>query len=305
MNALKRQLSNLKFKFLITLSAIALQAKSQNYNSSQYMNNLTPVNAAYSLLSENGSITTTLKKQWMNLPGSPSTFTFEAQLPIESIGGAVGITASDSQLAIEHLSELNAFFAKSIQLTDNYRLGVAMNAGIRKYAANYSNLDATDPLFASNINQGLPNVGFSIMLYSNRFYVGLSMPEYSLKSLGTASIDDSYYLNNHYNFTAAYLLELSQGIIFKPAALITYVKNAPVMSDFSGTFYFKQSFGMGLDLRSNNKMAGILSVAFDSFRMGYSYQFGVSANNLGGSNFSMQELSLTYNFGHTSRNNLL
>ncbi|MGF7082765.1 PorP/SprF family type IX secretion system membrane protein [Mucilaginibacter sp. UYCu711] len=285
------------YLILITLVTFGQVQAQDYYSSSQYMNNLTPINSAYSLLSENGSITSTIKKQWINLPGSPTTFTFNAQIPIESINSATGLTVMDSQLAVEELTEVNAFYAKSVQLSQNYRLGVAINAGIRRYVANYSSLDSSDPLFVNDVRKNQPNVGFCIMLYTNNFYVGLSMPEFSIKSLGSASIDDKLYFKNRYNFTAACLLNISQGIDFKPAGLFTYVSGSPIMSEVSGTFFFNRVLGMGLDLKSNNKLAGILSVGLAKFSVGYSYQFGVASNNLGGTNFSTHEIALSYNFG--------
>jgi type IX secretion system PorP/SprF family membrane protein len=306
MRNILQNLAVLKFTLLVAIIVITHETRAQVYNSSQYMNNLTPVNAAYSLLREGGSLTTSIKKQWINLPGSPTNFNLEAQTTIPSMGAATGITISDYSLAIEHLTEVNAFVAKSIQLSEKYKLGVAINAGIKRYVANYSSIDSTDPLFVNDINQNSPNVGFSVMLYSDNFYVGLSMPKFSIKSLGTASIDNPYYLKNHYNIAAACLLDISQGVVFKPSALITYVSGAPIKSDLAGTFYFNRAIGMGMNYRSNSKMSGMLSFVFNSFKVGYSYQFGAISSNLGGSGFSTHELALTYNFGgRSSKDNLL
>lgn len=294
-------------QILIILSTV-VNAHGQDYlSSSQYMNNLTPINAAYSLLANNGSITSSLKKQWNNLPGSPTTWTFNAQLPLESINGSTGLFLMDSQLAIEHLTEVNAFFAKSAQLSQNLHLGVAINAGIRKYVANYSSLDnSNDPLFINDVRQTQPNVGFSVILYNNSFYLGVSMPQFSIKSLGTASIDDINYFKNRYTVSAACLLEISKGIEFKPAGLFTYINGTPVIYQVSGTFYFNRQVGLGLDVRSNNKAASILSLGMDNFRIGYSYQFGLATNNLNVSNFSNHEISISYYFGrHMSEHSIL
>lgn len=294
-------------QILIFLSVIK-DAQGQDYlSSSQYIDNLTPINAAYSLLNNNGLITNSLKKQWNNLPGSPTTWTFSAQLPLESITGSTGLFLMDSQFAVEHLTEVNAFFAKSAQLSENLHLGVAINAGIRKYVANYSSLDnSNDPLFINDVRQNQPNVGFSVLLYSNNFYLGLSMPQFSIKSLGTASVDDVNYFKNRYNISAACILNVSKGVQFKPAGVFTYINGTPLLYQVSGTFYFNRLLGMGLDIRSNNRAASILSMGMDNFRINYSYQFGLATSNFNVSNFSNHEISISYYFGkHFNEHNIL
>src|SRR5471030_1870392 len=130
------------FCFLLFASGASAQ---QFFSYSQYMNNLTPLNPAYSLLDNNGSINALVRKQWVGIPGAPTTYIFNANLPLESIGASAGLIAMDDQFAVEHLTEINAYFAKSVRLTENDYLSVSINAGLMRYMANYSSLDPSDP----------------------------------------------------------------------------------------------------------------------------------------------------------------
>jgi type IX secretion system PorP/SprF family membrane protein len=297
------------FSFLLLafsfFSPCGAQAQ-QFFTYSQYMNNLTPLNPAYSLLDNNGSINALVRKQWVGIPGAPTTFVFNANLPLESIGASSGLIAMDDQFAVEHLTEINAYFAKSVRLTASDYLAVSLNAGIRRYVANYSNLDPGDPAFNDNLDETKPNLGFGVLLYSDKYYLGVAVPELTVRSLGTGSIIDNNYFRNHYNFSAAYLIDVAEDIDFKPAGLLTYTRGVPVIADVSGTFYLKKMIGFGLDYRSNNEIAGIMSVSLDVFKFGYSYQFGTASDNIGGISFATQELTLTYRFGrHLSEHRLL
>jgi type IX secretion system PorP/SprF family membrane protein len=283
----------LAFSFF-SLSRVKAQ---QFFSYSQYMNNLTPLNPAYSVLDNNGSINALVRKQWLGIPGAPTTRIFNANLPLEPIGASMGLVAMDDQFAVEHLTEVNAYFAKSVRLTKNDYLAVSMDAGLRRYMANYSSLDPNDPQFRDNVIETKPNLGFGVMLYSDKYYLGVSLPELTVRSLGTGSIVDNTYFRNHYNFSAAYLINVAEDIDFKPAGLLTYTRGIPVIADISGTFYMKKMVGFGLDYRTNTEMAGIMSISFDTFRFGYSYQVGTASNNIGGINFATQELTLTYRFG--------
>src|SRR5471030_1579833 len=96
---------------LLAFSLFSLQGvKAQQFFSySQYMNNLTPLNSAYSMLDNNGSINALVRKQWVGIPGAPTTYIFNANLPLEPIGAATGLVAMDDQFAVEHLTEINAY----------------------------------------------------------------------------------------------------------------------------------------------------------------------------------------------------
>jgi type IX secretion system PorP/SprF family membrane protein len=291
---------------LITLLLPYIASAQQQFTYSQYMNNQTPLNPAYSLLDQNGSLNALLRKQWTGIQGSPTTFIFNGSMPIESINGSAGVIVMNDQFAVEHLTEINAFFAKSINLSEKTHLGVSLNAGIRNYVANYSSLDSNDPLFRDDVRQNKPNFGFGVMLYSDEYFLGVAVPELTFTSLGTASIQDNTYFRNHYNFSGAYLIDGGKDFKVKPAFLATYTKGIPFVANFSTTMYIKNVFGLGADYRTNNEMAGLLSIMFSNFRLGYSYQFGTASNNIGGFNNSTNEVTLTYRFGqHLEDINLL
>lgn len=278
----------------------------QDFTYSQYMNNQTPLNPAYSLLDKNGSLNALLRKQWIGVSGAPSAFIFNANLPLEAMNGAAGVVVKSDQLAIEHLTEINAFFAKSIQLSEKASLGVSLNAGFRNYVANYSALDANDPVFRDDVRQNKPNIGFGVIFYTEKYFVGVAVPELTFRGLGSASVEDNNYFRNHYNFSGAVLLDGGKDLKVKPAFLATYTKGIPFIANFSTTLYLKDVVGIGADYRTNNEMAGILSFMMSNFRLGYSYQFGTASNNVGRFNNSTHEVTLTYRFGqHLEDINLL
>ena len=297
------------FVLLILIALTGQQVKAQQFFSySQYMHNLTPLNSAYSLIDKNGSLSALLRRQWTGIEGSPSTFIFNGNLPIESINASAGLIVMNDQFAVEHLTEINGFFAKGIQLGTNQFLGVSINAGLRRYVANYSSLDATDPLFRYDVRENKPNIGFGIMYYSDHYYVGISVPELSIRQLGNASIQNSDYFRNHYNFAGAYVFgSEDDDVRAKPAALGTYTKGVPFIADMSMTVYFKNTLGLGANYRTNNEMSGIVSVTSDILKLGYSYQFGTASNNVGGRlNNATHEVTLSYRFGrHLSTRSIL
>jgi len=277
-------------------------AQNSAFTYTQYMDNLTPLNPAYSLLDKAGSVNTLARKQLVGVDGSPVTFLLTGNLPLESINGAAGLIILDDQIAIEKQTEVNGYFAKAIQLGLNDYLAVSLNFGLRNYIADYSLVSPDDPTFRNDIRQTKPNLGFGVMYYTEKYYVGVSLPELTITSLGTASIQNSANFANHYYLAAGLLTDMSEDIKFKPATLISYSKGSPVTGDISGIFYLKDILGVGGDYRTSKQMAGILTINAEGFHIGYSYQFNVGSNDLGGFNLPTHEVTLCYRFGRGTVN---
>jgi type IX secretion system PorP/SprF family membrane protein len=172
-------------------------AQTQSFSFTQYMDNLTPLNPAYSVLDQAFSVNTMARKQWVGIDGAPTTFLLNGNIPIESINGAAGLIVYNDQFAIEHQTEVNAYFSKAIQLGQSDYLAVSLNAGIRNYIANYSTLDPSDPVFSNDVRETKPNLGFGVMYFTDWYYLGISAPELTITSLGTASIQSN---NNFRSF---------------------------------------------------------------------------------------------------------
>jgi type IX secretion system PorP/SprF family membrane protein len=293
---------NIRAVLLILFGLLAAKAEAQTaaFSYTQYMDNLTPLNPAYSLIDNTGSVNTMARKQWVGISGAPTTYIINGNIPFQSINAAAGLVVMSDQFAIEHQTEVNAYFAKGIQLGQNQFLAVSLNAGIRNYTANYSSLDPSDPAFANDVRQTKPNVGFGVMFYSDWYYIGVSVPELTFTSLGTASVQNSSNFRNHYYFSGALITTIAEDIKLKPSLLFSYESGVPLITDFSGILYFKDILGLGASYRLNQEMAGILTLNLNQFHIGYSYQFGTSSENLGGFNMPTHEISLSYRFGKGS-----
>ena len=160
--------------FVAALQLYSHKAMAQQpFTFTQYMNNLTPVNAAYSSLDDAANVNVVGRKQFIGINGAPSTFLFNGSVPIPSLTSTAGLVVLNDKYGAESLTEVNAFFAKKIQLSSNTYLSTAINGGFRIYKVN--NVDAADPsFFGTDINQTQANLGFSVMLHGSDYYLGLS-----------------------------------------------------------------------------------------------------------------------------------
>lgn len=297
---LKRSFVLLCVTTLLTIKANAQQPTRYT----QYMNNLTLLNPAYSLVDNTGSISTLVRKQLIGINGAPATYAINGNLPIESINGAAGLIIQNDEIAVEHQFQANAYFAKAIRLTEAEFLGVSLNGGFKNYRANYSGLDATDPQFREDVRETRPNIGFGVIYFTKDYYIGLSAPELTLRSLGTASVQTGSNFRNHYYLSGAYLATVGDDVQFKPAAFVGVTRGQDALVNVSGTLYLKEMLGIGANYSSNKQVAGILSINTSTIKIGYSYQFNASSG-LSNSYSAAHEVTLSYRFGKQATNNRL
>ncbi len=279
----------------------------QPFTFTQYMNNLTPVNPAYSTLDNAANVNVVGRKQWIGINGAPSTFLFNGSIPIPALNSTAGLIALNDKFGAENLTEINAFFAKKIQLSATDYLSTSINAGFRNYKVNYSSLDPQDPQFnTSDVNQTVANLGLGVMLYGSNYYVGVSLPRLTLKNIGKSAKENNYYMNTYY-LTGAYLKSLGPDFKIKPAVLVAYSgSNLPAQADISTTLFVKDVVGLGVNYRTNNSVAGIFSLYINNnIQFGYSYQFSTGTYALGGINNTTQEITLSYRFGNSLKSKLL
>lgn len=293
--------------FVVALQIWSNKAAAQQpFSYTQYMNNLTPVNAAYSTMDNAANVNVVGRKQWIGINGAPSTFLFNGSVPISRLNSS-GLVVLNDKVGPENLVEINAFFAKKIQLSATDYLSTSINGGFRNYKVNYSTLDPQDVQFNnSDINQTVANIGLGVMLQGSNYYVGVSLPRLTLKNIGKSAQENNYTMNTYY-LAAAYLKSLGEDFKIKPAALVSYSgTNLPVQANISTTLYVKDVVGLGVNYRTDNSVAGILSVYLNnSIQLGYSYQFSTGTYALGGINNTSQEITLSYRFGNILKSKLL
>ena len=287
------------FLFIFSLAGYFGANAQQQFTYTQYIDNLTPINPAWSLTRDTGSIDMATRKQWVNVDGAPSTFMLNGSQPIKKIDAVYGFTLLSDKVAIENLTEFNVFFGKSIKVGANSFLATAINGGFRVYNALYSTLDVNDPaLFNKDIRETKGNIGASVQFFiPGKFYAGLSLPRLSIRKLGVGSVAGSLNIRNFYFLNLGYQFKISTDLELHNSVVIAYTANVPVQADIASKVWLKEAFGMGVSYRLSNEIAILSSYKTGSFRIGYSYQFGLGSTRLIGFNSGTHEVVLGYTLG--------
>ena len=294
---------------LLLCSASLKGYAQQAFTYTQFIDNLTPINHAWSVTQEGSAVNVLSRKQWVGIDGAPMTVMANGYMPISGQNATVGFTMLSDKVAIENLTEVNLFGAKSVRLSDETYLAVGLNFGFRNYEALYSQLDPNDPeVINGDVIESRANVGASVMMYMpggvgrslpGSLYVGVSIPRIAFRTLGAGSTGTTVNQKNFYFFTAGYNYPVTPDIDWNSAAVVAYTANLPVQADFSTKMWFNHALGVGLNYRASNEIAVLSSFKTGNVNIGYSYQFGASSTKLAGFNRGTHEVSISLRFGNS------
>jgi len=264
------------------LSLINVNAQ-QDPNYTQYMYNVNIVNPAYAGSLGTLSIGLLGRTQWTEISNNPKTVTFGAHAPI---GRRVGMGLSIIADEIGPMKEQNIYADISYTLTtsEEGRLAFGLKAGVTLQRSDFSLIilpqDPDDPLFDENIDNTYPNFGAGIFYYTDKFYIGASVPNILKSNHYNFDSSQNVYTKAseeaHYFLTSGYVFQLTESLKFKPSVMLRGVLNAPLSYDVNANFLLYDRFEMGASYRNGSSVSGLFNIGVSrEFRIGYAIDLAI------------------------------
>lgn len=273
------------FRYILATALLASAAGAkaqQDPMYSQYMFNMLTVNPAYAGSADVMTANAIYRHQWVEFDGAPRTQTVTLHTPLRRESISVGGSIINDSHSVIRTTGLHGDVSYRI-FFDRSKLAFGLKAGINLLQANLLDLnpvDGNDPVFQQNINnRTLPNFGAGMLWYSDKHYVGVSMPRLLNNKLTDASLPS---LNDnrerrHLFVTAGFLIDVNNYIQFKPATMIRLVNGAPPSFDVTGNFLFYQRFWAGAMYRFQESVGMLFQYVINNkLRVGYAYDFTVN-----------------------------
>lgn len=239
------------------------------------MYNTININPAYAGSRDALSMFLLHRSQWVGLDGAPVTNNVSVHTPIGGSNFGIGVSFINDRIGPVDENTISADLAYFIQVSENYKLSVGL-----KGTANLFNLDVnklniynpTDLQFQNSDTDFSPNIGAGLYLFSDRTYVGLSVPSF---------FETNRYNDNdvtitkdrmHFYFMAGHIFDLGENIKFKPALLAKAVEGAPLQADITANFLFYEKFTLGAAYRWDAAVSALAGFQLsDSIFLGYGY----------------------------------
>jgi type IX secretion system PorP/SprF family membrane protein len=276
---------------LILLGTYSSSAQ-QDPQYTQYMYNTQVINPAYAGSREALSFGLLGRTQWVNFEGAPKTGTFTVNSPIGVLSNmGLGLSIVHDELGPAVESNINIDYSYTINTSDTDKLSFGLKAGLDLLDVDFTKLNIADQgdIFENNVDSKIqPQIGAGVYYYTDRFYTGLSVPNFlTSKHFDESQIDN--LINNptgvagettaaerlHYFLIAGYVFDLSDNLKFKPATLVKLVSGAPLEWDVSANFLISEMFTIGASYRWSaalSAMAGFQISEEFFIGVGYDYQ---------------------------------
>lgn len=248
----------------------------QDAQFTQYMYNTININPAYAGSRGVMSIFGLHRTQWVGLDGAPTTNAFSLNTPINNSNLGIGVSVVTDKIGPTHDNTLSADISYTVPVSENYKLSFGIKASGNMFDFDASQLNPSDPTPDPSLqnlhNEISVNFGAGAYLHSDKFYLGLSVPNF---------LQDKKYNDNdvsvfqeRMNFYAigGYVFDLSPSIKFKPAFITKIVTGAPLQLDVSANFLFFDKLMLGGAYRWDAAASALAGFQItDGLFIGYSY----------------------------------
>ena len=268
--------------FLGTLSSNA----QQDPQYTQYMYNTQVVNPAYAGSRDALSFGLLYRTQWVGFEGAPKSATFTVNSPIgslENMGLGLSIVRDEIGPAVE--TNVIVDYSYSISTSDKAEVSFGLKAGIDLLDIDFTKLNIFDDgdIFEKNVDNKLqPQIGAGVYYNTDKFYAGLSVPNFlTTNHYDTSTLDDLNFDGDvapaerlHYFLIAGYVFDISDNLKFKPATLVKAVSGSPLQWDVSGNFLINDKFTVGAAYRWSAAMSAMLGFqASEQIFIGFGYDY--------------------------------
>ncbi|MCM4151188.1 type IX secretion system membrane protein PorP/SprF [Arenibacter sp. N53] len=290
---------------VLTIGFVVAATAQQDAQYTQYMYNTIGINPAYAGSRGVLSIAALHRSQWVGLDGAPNTQTLNLHTPItQRVGLGFSIVNDEIGNGTNQDTYFDAAFSYTIPLSESERLSFGLKAGGHLLNLDFNKLRNYNGEEVSGTNgidkRFSPNFGAGIYYHTDRFYAGLSVPNFLETEHFDGSGENSSYLAKermNWYLIVGNIFDLNPNLKLKPAALLKVVTGAPLQIDLSATFLLNEKFSLGAAYRWD----AALSVLF-GFQMNDKIMLGLAydkeTTELGATQFNdgSFEIFLRYEF---------
>ncbi len=290
---------------LFLIGSVCICVGQQDKMFTQYLNYPSSINPAYAGSRGSTQILGIARKQWVGLEGAPQSGVISINSPITFFNMGVGFTLETDDIGPEKNTDVSVDFSYKIKLAETVFMNFGLKAGLSHQKIDLTNsrvVDQYDPLMQEVNNDVLPNFGVGSYVYSDKFFVGFSIPRLLQTEIKDGGITDVKLDENklHYFLMGGYLFKVNPFIKIRPTMLFKATQGSRISWDISVMTIFLDRFWLGTSIRDEDSVAGIFQVNINNqLRLGYSYDIAVS--KLSSRTNGSHEISLSYDMVFKSK----
>jgi type IX secretion system PorP/SprF family membrane protein len=261
------------FLLLIVIGINVQSLAQQDPVYAQYPNNPFVLNPAYTGLNNRLNANLQYRSQWSAVEGHPETFNFNAHMSILNNKGGVGLIAVQDKIGENTTTEFSATGSYKINLQRDRVFSFGMQAGMMRFTNSNSNLNLQpgDPYFAT-YNVSHFNTGAGVMLKSDRYMVGISVPRLLPVTVNQGAGQTILVYDRTYYFFGSYQIFLNERVRLRPAMLLHMSDKFKGSFDLNMNLQIEDFYSAGVFTRGFNTYGLLLQMIVNHYRFGYAIE---------------------------------
>jgi len=268
-----------------------------------YAFNTQAINPAYAGTRDALTITGLHRIQWVSFEGAPITQTLTGHTPIFNDKLGIGLSVMNDKIGPTNTTSFYLDFSYKIKINDRAKLSFGLKSGLNINKTDLNSIsvkDANDPLFMDDVKSDfLPNFGFGLYYYTDKYYVGVSIPKLLENNFSENTVTGSTDLaseQKHYFLIGGAVFKLSENIALKPTTFVKITAAAPIEADITANFIFMERFWVGAMYRTGDAFGILAGLNItDQLSVGYSFDWSMT-NQTFKYNQGSHEIMVRYDF---------
>lgn len=230
------------------------------------------------------------RNQWSGFSGAPKIGLLSIDYGRIWHGG-LGLTVSQDQLGFDKTLQTKLAYSFHIPVGPTGVIGVGVDAGMiqKSFKGEFKAPDGTtstnpgtDPNIPWSGSSAITyDLGFGLYYSTKKLYIGISslhIPEQDLKQTGGSGVgafDFDYKVSRHYYVMAGYTF--NQGPLALTPSILTKSDATSTQLDVNLMAKYNNLIFAGVSYRLTDAVVGIVGLEYKSFRVGYAYDYTLSA----------------------------
>jgi len=266
---------------VVIVSSLAFAQQLPQY--SQFFLNKTLLNPGATGTEDYWEAQVTNRLQWVGITDAPRTHVLSANGPISNykmgLGGKVFVDITGPT----RRTGFSFSYAYKLKISKTIKLGMGLSFGGLQYVTDGSQITLKDPNDVALSGQlqsiFVPDAGAGFHLYSDDFYIGVSMPQIIGNEL---QFFENYRntesaLERHVFSYAGYKFRIGDEFVIEPAVLVKWVDPAPISFEGNLRVIYRDMMWLGGSYRMNDAI--VMMAGFnvnESLVFAYSYDMATS-----------------------------
>ncbi len=290
-----------KFKIIHTIAFLSFYGvlfSQSGIKLTDYFNNPSLYNPAYTGVTDSSFIKGTYSTQWVGFEGAPTTQTLDAQLHFHNEKHAVGLSILNDDFGAVKNMNTEANYALHLYLNDDTKLILGLKVGFSHFKIDYQQLTIHDPN-EEIYNDGntflfKPIIGVGAYLHQKKWFVGIAAPNLISHTINDLENTSFYVKKPHFYSVAGYTTSFKKEYTFRAQVLNQIISGAPVATLLSTSVTYQNSILIGVHFQPKS-LLGIFTNYAISDMTSFGYGYDVSLQDLFNHSGGSHSFSVSFN----------